>query len=123
MDRDYAQTRTHVLEVLEHSGVFPKNVDISVREGSGSAIVAVISWRLGNDAARPNKRSTEISLVIDGRVTNLFLSASEDRLPKLDDALRKVMRNRLHDYREDYDLPKGKASPAFKIHIGIEDLD
>lgn len=115
--------REHVKEILEESGVFPLNAELTVQEGTGNAIFMNCSWLLENDPKRPNKRSTLIRIVVHGHATDLFRQADSKMLKQLNESLIRVVTHRMRGYTADQGLPYDKAPKPFDIHIAPIDLD
>jgi len=85
--------------------LFPKNARIEI-DDSGAGIILGIDWKLGNDPARPNKRSRLIRVSIPRETIEDCTDIRE-----AGSKFKKLIEDKLALFRPDHDTPRCGTRP------------
>ena len=94
--------QNHFLAIIERA--FPKSAELHARRESGN-ICIYADWQLGDDPARPNKRSKKIKICIDQAALEDYTDADDGNRKSADQLLRKVVAAQLHAFNPDHNVP------------------
>lgn len=99
----------------------PEGAERYLTESNGDYKLS-IHWKLKNDKNRPNKYSKTIVITIPQELVEDFPAYPCDLQ---ESALNKIgihIRNQLHNFDPDHDLPRGMPEPVENWYIAIEKL-
>jgi hypothetical protein len=92
----------HFLAII--SCEVPKDAELYVHRESGS-ICVYADWQLGNDPARPNKRSKKIKICIDEAAVDDYADGDDGNRKSADQRLRKIVATQLQMFNPDHSSP------------------
>jgi hypothetical protein len=103
--KDYSNHFRNLIETQ-----IPDDARILVPSG-GDDMVILFSWRLKNDARRPNKRSRMIRIVISEEAIEDYAAGTDGLRLASDARLVSWLQQELHKFDPDHDAPLGVEPP------------
>ena len=110
----------HFLAIVERE--FPKHAEFHVRRESDD-ICIYIDWKLGNDLARPNKRSKKIKICISRAAIDDYTDGSEQNRKSADEKLRRVVAAQFQAFDPEHNVPAHVPVPIEQWTITTEMLN
>lgn len=98
----------HFLTVIERE--FPEHAELRVQRESGD-ICIYADWKLGNDPARPNKRSKTIKICLSREAFNDYVSGGKQSRKSADERLRRAVAAQLKVFDPDHKVPAHVPAP------------
>jgi hypothetical protein len=96
--------------------LFPKNTRIEI--DAGNDVILRIDWKLGNDPARPYKRSRLIRVIIPGEAIDDCAD-----FKKAGSRFRKIIEDKLSVFHPDHDTRKCGSPPKEEWIVSTFDVD
>src|SRR5688500_6973761 len=113
------QFKQHFEEVLRP--LFPNHADI--REcPSESELVFLVDWKLKNDAARPNKRSSQIDIRFCQDILEDYAQSGPDQRARIDSKIHRLLADRVSSFKPDHNVP-GSQTPSETWTITTYDVN
>jgi len=97
--------------------LFPKDAIIEVGPGKNDATLR-IDWKLGNDPARPNKRSRIIKVIVSKEAMDDCRDSKTAGLK-----FRKVIENKLSTFNPDHNTPMHGITPIEEWIVSTFDIN
>ena len=110
----------HFLAIVERE--FPKHAEFRVHRESGD-IRIYVDWQLGNDPARPNKRSKTIKICISRTTIDDYADGSVQNRKSADEKLRRVVAARFHAFDPEHNVPAHVPVPIQQWTVTTEMLN
>jgi len=110
----------HFLAIVERE--FPKHAELHVRHESGD-ICVYADWKLGNDPARPNKRSKKIRICVSRAAIDDYTDGSEQNRKSADERLRRAVAAQLQAFNPDHNVPAHVPVPIEQWTITTQMLN
>ena len=108
----------HFLAIIQRE--FPKNAELHAGRESGN-ICIYADWKLGNDPARPNKRSEKIC--IDQAALEDYTDGGDGNRKSADQRLQKLVAAQLQVFNPDHDVPAHVPVPIEQWTITTQMLN
>jgi len=102
------ETHERLRAVIEK--VFPDGSRIVASPEEGEYVL-LISWKIGTDPARPNKRSKTIRLAISEEILRGYARGGQMAREQEEVRLAEVLRQQLAAFDPSHDSPLGSAPP------------
>jgi hypothetical protein len=102
--------------------VFPTGTRLIGLPGEGG-FVLLASWKLGTDAARPNKRSKTVQIKISQEAMEDYAQGVDGQREYADQRLESLLRKRLAQLDPSHDAPLGTEPPMEKWPVGTIELN
>ncbi len=115
-DRNHIMKRSFVNEWVKLiRPLFPKNTRIEIN--AGNDLILRIDWKLGNDPARPHKRSRLIRVVI---LEEVIADCAD--FEKAGSRFKKIIEDKLSVFHPDHDTQRCGTPPKEKWIISMLDV-
>jgi len=96
--------------------LFPKNARIEI--DAEDDVILRIDWKLGNDPARPHKRSRLIRVIIPGEAIDDCRDFEE-----AGSRVKRIFQDKLSDFHPDHNAPKCGSPPKEEWIISPSDVN
>lgn len=110
----------HFLATIERE--FPRHAELHVCRENDDICICV-DWQLGNDPARPNKRSKKIRICISRAAVDDYTDGSEQNRKSADERLRRAVAAQLHMFKPDHNVAAHVPMPIEQWTIATEMLN
>ncbi len=110
----------HFLATIERE--FPAHAEFYARRKNGD-ICIYVDWKLGNDAARPNKRSKKIRICVPREAIDDYTDGSEQNRKSADERLQRAVAAQLRVFNPDHNVSAHVPVPIEQWAITTEMLN
>ena len=110
----------HLITIVERE--FPKYAEFYVRRESDD-ICIYVDWKLGNDPARPNKRSKKIKICISRAAIDDYTDGSEQNRNSADEKLRRIVGPQFQAFDPEHNVPTHVSVPIEQWTMTTEMLN
>ena len=102
--------------------VFPSGTRLIAPSGEGDYVL-LVSWRLGIDKARPNKRSKTVRITISEEAMNDYTRATNGERDYADVRFEALLHSRLAAFDPAHDTRPGSEPPVEKWTVNTIELN
>jgi hypothetical protein len=102
--------------------VFPTGTRLVALPGEGD-LVLLVSWKLGTDPARPNKRSRTVRISVSQEALEDYRGGQEGQREYADQRLASFLHKGLAQLDPTHDAPLGTEAPIEKWQVGTIELN